>query len=230
VPWLAILPAILDIGISLRTSAWWLDPVALIPVVVVGLLVFLVTSLVRLKSAQARRDIVVLALCLMLAFTLTHWWIVPGIVTALLTTILILIYGAAVVSLGLAAATWQRRLGRAVTLNVSIYLAVTVFYPAVIIAWSRPGPPDLGIVSASPFFAVYLTTCLLGWPHGIPFGENVVLWGIFMGALMLALAFGLRWTTLASFDRCLGRVSEKPRPRAVRTAIISSRREIMASR
>ena len=50
---------------------------------------------------------------------------------AALIVALVLAYGAVVTSLGLALATWQPRLGRAVGLSVSAYLTLAVIYPTI---------------------------------------------------------------------------------------------------
>ena len=60
---------------------------------------------------------------------------------AALIAALVLAYGAVVTSLGLALATWQPRLGRAVGLSVSAYLTLAVIYPTIALMTVRAFSP-----------------------------------------------------------------------------------------
>jgi ABC-type transport system involved in multi-copper enzyme maturation permease subunit len=121
---------------------------------------------------------------------------------------LVLAYGAALASLGLALATWIPRLGRAVAATVTIYVVVTagVFFLFLAI-WDDP--TGAGIATASPFMGpVYALVSFIGPPG---FGDDVQnrFW---LSSWILAYALAaalLAWATLATFDRCLGRVPDR---------------------
>jgi hypothetical protein len=73
---------------------------------------------------------------------------------------LVVAYGAALTSLGLALATWVPRLGRAVGLCVAAHVGVTVGW-VVLVAILTPRAPGLtgpGLASFSPFLGVMLPT------------------------------------------------------------------------
>jgi ABC-type transport system involved in multi-copper enzyme maturation permease subunit len=145
---------------------------------------------------------------------------------------LILAYSAAITSVGLAAATWIPRLGRVVTLSVMAYVLVAVAWPIALqvlprrtaFPWSGPVSPwDLdGLSLASPFFGVYATTeWATRWTYGSNsqrtwFGQPLAhynpWWPLFWIGVYSAVAIVLALATLASFERCLGRVPESRRP------------------
>ncbi len=127
---------------------------------------------------------------------------------------LIAAYGAAIISLGLALATWVSRLGRAVTLCVVACVGFSIGWPILVILMASPGgranvlPLLMGTPLCGPYFA---TIGVATQPHLGPEGEaelwsGGVLWIMIHGGVALAL-FAL---TVASFDECLGRVSETP--------------------
>ncbi len=114
--------------------------------------------------------------------------------------------GAAVTSLGLAMATWFSRLGRAVGLTVSLYLLVTVGWMLMIMtvaAHPNAEAPMMG----SPFY----------WAGVVTFRARVngvaELWDPAVGwTLAYAVSAGIVLAaTLATFDRCLGRVERQSR-------------------
>ena len=135
-----------------------------------------------------------------------------GIVATALVVLLVLAYGAAIVSLGLLAATWQRRPGRAIALCVTAYLAATLAWPAVLLMSTNRfrGGSDIFWLGISPFYGgvippiatYYLAASFAdGWMPYAP---------LLMIAFATAAALGLG-LVLATFDRCLGRVPERPR-------------------
>jgi ABC-type transport system involved in multi-copper enzyme maturation permease subunit len=121
---------------------------------------------------------------------------------------LMLAYGAAVTSLGLALATWVRRFGVAVGLSVVAYVLITGGTVLVMLAIG-PGPPvrELGVVS--PWFGVGEMTFEMGGQGGneVPIGCWLG-WLVFYALAALALAVATR----ATFDRCLGRIGRGARP------------------
>jgi hypothetical protein len=130
---------------------------------------------------------------------------------AALIALLVMAYGAVITSVGLAIATWQPRLGRAVAFSVAIYVIVTVVYPAIAITTARLGPRDTMVLWPSPFFGMFLPMGWLAWELFMGAGAHIVMF-VWI-ALTVAIAYVILGVTIAVFDRLLGRM------RAVRTAI-----------
>jgi ABC-type transport system involved in multi-copper enzyme maturation permease subunit len=142
---------------------------------------------------------------------------------------LILAFGAALTSLGLALATWVPRLGRAVAYSVIGYVLVTVAWPFVVVAlFSRDDVLGPGLASGSPFFGAAFLTIRLErrFSHDM---ETIAVWGVFWTVAYLVVAAALYVATLLTFDRCLGRisadaplpgpVSRRPTPLRARTTV-----------
>jgi len=131
---------------------------------------------------------------------------------------LVVAYGAALTSLGLALATWVPRLSRAVGLCVAAHVGVTVGW-VVFVALLTPGAPGLtgpGLASFSPFLAVMLPTLemQMASPVRSQWGE-VVGWVAFWTLADAALAAVLLKAVLVTFNRCLGRVDGVPATHAL---------------
>ena len=151
---------------------------------------------------------------LLLAYDRGHW-VGFGLLLGL-----VLAYGAAITSLGLAAATWVRRLGRAVALCVTSYVLFFIVWPIWVL-----------LAAVGRFSENTITAMMMGDP---PYGEFVgtlaasassfprrrflrrddLYLGMFAWiAAHVAVAGFLYLATLATFDHCLGRVPEDgPRP------------------
>jgi ABC-type transport system involved in multi-copper enzyme maturation permease subunit len=134
-------------------------------------------------------------------------WDVSALPVSLLAAALVLAYGAAVTSFGLAAAACQPRLGRAVAVSVCGYLAMTVVYPTIVLMFNGGGPFDFSPLAPSPFFGLYTLLSSIVWRGGAG-GRWVMPEVLLWVALIGGFAWGLRWLTLASFDRLSGRVPE----------------------
>ncbi len=115
--------------------------------------------------------------------------------------LLVLAYGAAVTSLGLALATWVPRLGRALTLSVAAYVLVTAGWFFLVLA-TMDAPEGRGPAAASPFYGVMFP---LLWP------EDSIEWSLTWAVVYAAVAAILLLVTLQTFDRCLGRIDGRPR-------------------
>ena len=128
---------------------------------------------------------------------------VEGLCLTMLLAALMLAYGAAVTSLGLALATWVKRFGVAVGLSVSIYVLVTGGSTLALLALG--GGPDFfeEFAFMSPWFGAAELTWEIG-SGGARHLAGKVLWGIVYAAVAVALAAATRRT----FDQCMGRVSE----------------------
>jgi hypothetical protein len=153
----------------------------------------------------------------------------PGIATAVfavyhghgeavgLVVGLVVAYGAALTSLGLALATWVPRLGRAVGLCVAAHVGVTVGWVvfAVIMTPGAPGMTGPGLASFSPFLGVMLPSIEMQMKRSIPdFWDQVVGWLTFWSLVDAALAAVLLRAVLVTFNRCLGRVDDVGGPEA----------------
>jgi ABC-type transport system involved in multi-copper enzyme maturation permease subunit len=118
--------------------------------------------------------------------------------------------GAAITSLGLAMATWVSRLGRAVGLTVTLYVAVTV--GLMFLAMELGGPGPNGAMMGSPFFgAGEMAFELRNSGRGFDGTMGAIFWVLAYACAALVLLAA----TLATFNRCLGRV-EKERPAPAR--------------
>ena len=108
--------------------------------------------------------------------------------------------GAAITSLGLAIGTWFSQLGRAVAISVGIYLFVTLSpcYLAPML-WAR----NDGSALLSPLLWAGTMTVDLATPSRV---ITPIDWAIFWMLMWALVAVGLLSTTLANFDRRLGRV------------------------
>jgi ABC-type transport system involved in multi-copper enzyme maturation permease subunit len=125
--------------------------------------------------------------------------------------------GAAITSLGLAMATWCPRLGRAVGLTVTLYLLVTVGWMFMVIA-IRNGFDERSLMMGSPWFWSGMMTATLR--HGEPDHQDVWDWGYLWTVIYALTALTLLAATLATFNRCLGRVEPRlfpPGPREMRS-------------
>ena len=131
-----------------------------------------------------------------------------------------LAYGAAITSLGLALATWVSRLGRAIALCVTAYVALVIGWPMLLIFGLGGSGFIESLILADPLFgSLALTMAASAGPIGLPgrpsVGEIFSL-GLAWVVIHSGLAAVLFWATLATFDRCLGRTSDdgsRPPPR-----------------
>jgi hypothetical protein len=125
---------------------------------------------------------------------------------------LILAFSAGISSLGLALATWVSRLGRAVALCVLAYAGFSIGWIAFVVVVSRPSRVGWTMMTGSPFYGTYLSTLAVApqgstLPAEYPGMISPFLWILIHGGIA-ALLFA---ATLATFDRCLGRVSKTAR-------------------
>jgi ABC-type transport system involved in multi-copper enzyme maturation permease subunit len=134
--------------------------------------------------------------------------------------VLVLFGGAAVTSLGLLIATWVSRTGRAVALSVGVYVVVAVGLPmvgALMESSNGNGPKDFAFVIGSPLYGpVFLSLVHESFlaQQLLECREPFAVWSLVWVGVYLVLAVLLYLLTLASFNRCLGRVNEKTRRKA----------------
>jgi ABC-type transport system involved in multi-copper enzyme maturation permease subunit len=128
---------------------------------------------------------------------------------------LILAYGAAVTSLGLALATWTSRLGRAVTWNVIAYVAMSLGSMFFAMAALGPNQVAQGLAMGSPFFGTGYLSAMIMLERTDEY-NNAASWGLGWIAFYSALATILYLATLATFDRYVGRMNNQMKRRARR--------------
>ncbi len=144
---------------------------------------------------------------------------------------LVLAYGAAITSLGLAIATWVRRLGRAVASCVAVYVSLMIGWPILtaLLFPNTTGSVGIGLVMGDPPYGALLLTLGTKWGgtwlrgRGMTTPDDTILWtSLWIVAFVGAAAF-LYWATLATFDDCLGRIPDGGGRRSSRRPAPSSR-------
>jgi ABC-type transport system involved in multi-copper enzyme maturation permease subunit len=125
---------------------------------------------------------------------------------------LILAYAAVITSLGLALATWVRHLGRAVALCVSAYVVFSIGWLLIVAFFLTTDQMRLLFMLGSPPYGALSATFVVS-PHTGPDLDNASANAIRLGALVwiivdVSIASLLFMVTLATFDHCLGRISE----------------------
>ncbi|WP_435008680.1 ABC transporter permease [Tundrisphaera lichenicola] len=201
-----------------------------------GLLLLSISSATSLAEERQRGSLDVL-LSTPLAtrsIVLGKWWgtfrgvpplaVLPLLIAAALAThtgsvlgpvligVLVVAYGAAITSLGLALATWLPRMGRAIGLTVGIYLVVLI--AAIPAGMNLFGKAGAGFAAASPFWGVGFSGAVFGGTAtGRDSGDQaawLALWIVAYGLVSL----GLLLATLKTFNRSLGRIDDRS-PREV---------------
>jgi ABC-type Na+ efflux pump permease subunit len=122
-------------------------------------------------------------------------------------------YGAAITSVGLALATWVRRLGRAIAINVLMFFFFTIGWPVLLDSIVLPLWGWLGrqireaMMLISPLVAPIVT---LQGLLNTPASDRWRMWLFALGWCVVAAAFAaaMFWATVESFDRCMGRMPE----------------------
>jgi ABC-type transport system involved in multi-copper enzyme maturation permease subunit len=156
--------------------------------------------------------------------------VVDRIAYVCLPMALLLAQGAAVTSIGLALATWSRRVGRAVALSVSCYAFLALIgpiliemIPAILVELGAFEATDQATLesiaevvgTACPLGSQLITVQTIFWPAS---QGRLALYIAQIIVLLATVAFALivLALTIATFDRCMGRVSERrrraPRP------------------
>ena len=122
---------------------------------------------------------------------------------------LMLAYSAVIASLGLALATWVSRLGRAVALCVAAYVLFSIGWALLTVLLFTPDPVGRFVMMGTPAYGTLLATSLVG-PKMFILDDRRA--GLSAAVCWTVLYFGLAATlfvaTLATFDRCLGRIAK----------------------
>jgi ABC-type transport system involved in multi-copper enzyme maturation permease subunit len=125
---------------------------------------------------------------------------------------MILAYGAAVTSLGLALATWTNRLERALTICVVVFVLVTI--GPILHLLLRHSEPS-GFVMASPFFGVGQLTHLHARQVLTEQYSDCLRWSAVWTAMYLVAALILYRWTVETFDRRMGRICLRARTASI---------------
>jgi hypothetical protein len=148
---------------------------------------------------------------------------------------LVFAYGAAITSLGLALATWVSRIGRAVALCITLHVAWMVGWPfAVAFGVGRPAMRYIGMMIGDPPAGMFFGTFVLLPKNvsGIPLlpAPDAILPSMIAWIVVISgFAAALFAVMVATFDRCLGRISDgaarptSSRPRPMSTAELLAR-------
>jgi ABC-type transport system involved in multi-copper enzyme maturation permease subunit len=139
-----------------------------------------------------------------------------GVIVVIAT---IVAHGALIASVGLAMAVWIKRQSRAIAMSVGSFILVTAAWPIVV---SIPFLPELGrnLASLSPvvtcvIFVNFFTNRTYAFMGGM-------LWcGTFWAVEVFALALGLLWLTVWTFDGCFERIPDRPRRVSVWTVVVT---------
>jgi ABC-type transport system involved in multi-copper enzyme maturation permease subunit len=194
--------------------------------VVIGLPILLLASVTALVEERARGSLdVLLATPLSTrSIVLAKWWgafrelprilVLPVGVAAmtawqndtwqLLEMLFLFIVSAAAfwTSVGLALSTWVSRLGRAISSAVVLYVLIALGWPmlARTLFW---GPVGAGLSAISPFYGLFDLAYSLGDPRNT---DGCLVWFPCWIVVQAMGSAGLLLATLATFDRCLGRI------------------------
>jgi hypothetical protein len=126
---------------------------------------------------------------------------------------LVVAYGAAITSLGLALATWMPRMSRAIGLTAGLYVVVLIGAVAAgsLLFGRGTHHDDFGFAAASPFWGVGYSSALFGGSvtSRDDYGRHAA-WLAFWIVAYGLVTLGLLLATLKTFNRCLGRVDEMP--------------------
>jgi ABC-type transport system involved in multi-copper enzyme maturation permease subunit len=127
---------------------------------------------------------------------------------------LVLAQGAALTSLGIALATWVRRIDRALIFSAFAAVFITVVWIPLSLILFQNKEWGVGVASASPLLGTALVTSeMVNATHKV--WRVRMVWAFVWIVVYSGLAIGLLWATLRSFDRCMGRIT--PRAAFART-------------
>jgi ABC-type transport system involved in multi-copper enzyme maturation permease subunit len=137
-----------------------------------------------------------------LSFHTGRFWAVAVLAALILT------YGAAITSLGLALATWIPQMGRAAALTVGLYVIMSIGWIPVslIVFGDGRGDNGIGVAAGSPLTGVSIYSEMLGDPTPQHEFVSQTLWTLFWTIAYGSVALALMLATLATFNRCLGRI------------------------
>lgn len=201
--------------------------------VVMGIPLLLVSATMAMVEERARGslDILLTTPLSSKGIVLAKWWsvfrltpqliLLPTLIAVLLAWkyggwlivglyVLFLISACALwTSVGLLLSTWIARVGRAVSTAVVLFATSSLGWPVMSLTiLSQHRPLDIGFAIISPFYGSFYLIVALGES---PFSE-LLFYTTFWTVMQSVLSVGLLFVTLATFDRRLGRISDRARP------------------
>jgi len=116
-------------------------------------------------------------------------------------------YGAAVTSLGIALATWMNR---AVVISVAAYVLLSAGWAVLTVLLFTPDPWGRYMLTGTPAYGILLLTSAVAPELMMIPGDprKALIAAVAWTLIHLALAAALFEATVATFDRCLGRISK----------------------
>ena len=105
-------------------------------------------------------------------------------------------------SVGLALSTWVSRLGRAISSAVILYVLISLGWP-MLARTLFGGPAGAGLSAISPFYGLFDLAYSLEDPRNT---DGCLVWFPCWIVVQAMVSSGLLLATLATFDRCLGRI------------------------
>jgi ABC-type transport system involved in multi-copper enzyme maturation permease subunit len=140
----------------------------------------------------------------------SHDELVPVLVAFLV--VLPLAAGIFFVSLSLYLATRVRQFGRAVSLAVAIYVAMSVGLPFFVMAISPKNDEAAGIIVGSPAFGPGFILAML-LIDDAQLRPAVVIGSAIWSGVYIVFAILFYWVTVRIFNSCMGRIAGRPKPR-----------------
>ncbi len=132
----------------------------------------------------------------------------------------ILAHGALIASIGLALAVWIQRQSRAIAFSVALFVLVIAAWPFLVFTGLRGrGRSGEGLAALSPFVTCIGMLNVFGSRRQAYAGETLW-WGSFWVVEVFAVAMGLLWLTVRTFDGCFDRISDRPWSVSVRTITV----------
>ncbi|MFI5459084.1 MAG: ABC transporter permease [Isosphaerales bacterium] len=128
---------------------------------------------------------------------------------AVLLVATILAHGAAMTSVGLAAAIWIKRQSRAITVSVGLFVLVAVGWPILVKVVLRHSNNTLGLAALSPVWVAGELSAELSLP--LDDFRGFLWWIALWDIIVVSTAIGLSWLAIHTFDRCFGRIPERAR-------------------
>ena len=119
--------------------------------------------------------------------------------------------GLLMTSVGLALATWIKRQSRAIAAGVGLSVLVAAAWPFLILLLGDRGlirdAPDMAALS--PIFCTAMLAATLAIRD--PELRGFLPWAMFWGVQVSLCAVAILWLAVRTFDRCFGRMPERPR-------------------
>jgi ABC-type transport system involved in multi-copper enzyme maturation permease subunit len=118
---------------------------------------------------------------------------------------------AAWTSVGLAISTSTRRLGRAVSIAITLYALAALGWPMLVLTVVGYRQPGAGLASVSPFYELFSLTFSIEAPYYV---DDIATWTLLWIAAYSVIAVVCLGAALAMFNRSLGRTGARHRARA----------------